>query len=213
MYAHEETADTALPTVSELAAFCSPVVDNLRYAMASTPEGALVLGALPQLLICNLSWGRCDGDVLHVTPSSFSGAPRLKRLELQGHAQLTLAPRCFSGLRLFYLFLGDCGLTEVPAALSEVGRTLLGLDLSYNTQLQIDRAGIDTLLALPRLQSVALQKRAWDEVEGDDIPAILASSLGFSPALWTVESMRHLLSFREEWQKLHTGAPVPELLI
>lgn len=104
------------------------------------------------------------------------------------------------------LKLSDCGLTAVPAALSGVKHTLRKLDLSDNTGLQIDRAGSDTLLSLAALERLDLTKASWTAAGGPDVD----DALSFTPALWTLESVRH---FCPGWQGLHPGAPAPKLLI
>lgn len=57
------------------------------------------------------------------------------------------------------LDLRECGLMAVPSALSGVQHTLRRLNLCENVQLQIYQAGIDTLLALPVLEWVDVQKK------------------------------------------------------
>ena len=90
------------------------------------------------------------------------------------------------------LYLERCGLTEVPAALVAAKQTLQRLDLSGNPQLQLNQAGVDTLLQLLELKSLNLTT--------------------FQPH-WTVESTRYLVKLLVEWQKLHPGAPLPALLV
>ena len=182
--------DAALPTVHQLAALQRPSLTRLRLDMGSAPESALVLGSLPALASCGLAWGG-QRRALQVTPASFAGAPCLSRLLLVG-VQLQLAPRCLSSLRMLEdVCLFNCGLTAVPAALAGAAPNLRQLDLRGNTELQIDQAGFNTLVALPKLRMLNLSDASF----------------------WSVESTRFLAQFLVEWQALHVGAPLPALQI
>ena len=146
-------------------------------------------------MTCQLDWGSREYHVLHVNPASFSGTPGLSMLRLYNVGQLQLVPRSFSSLpALVELALVNCGLTAVPAALSGVRHTLQRLDLICNTEMQIDQAGFDTLLALPVLESVNLKK-----------------SLYPGSSNWTDCSVSFLVRFLSEWQDLRPGAPRPAL--
>ena len=188
----------AQPSVDEFAAFSSPTVSAMWWRMASTPEGTLRLGSLPALVNCCLVWNYIQGHVLHLTkghvlhltPDSFSGATGLTDLKLFHHSRLQMAPRCLRGLSMLVkLRLVDCGLTAVPAELSDVRHTLRLLYISQNAELEISCVGFDTLLSLPKLEILDVNKRS----------------------AWSLESTQYLASFHWEWQKLRPGAPLPEL--
>lgn len=201
---------TELPTVSELAALRSPMLSHIECSMASTPNGNLVLGALPALERCSLIWRDSDERGLHLTADSFSATPRLTSLSLQVFGgQLQLALRAFGGLsQLTHLALSSCGLDLVPVALVGVQHMLRELDLSYNDGLQIDEEGVAILLELRRLRTVELKKHDLGEDCGGTGVEEAYDSL---PALWTVASVTYLADFRSTWQSRHVGATPPKL--
>lgn len=112
---------------------------------------------------------------MHRNSASFQGAPRITNLEVTLEGQLS-------------------GLTAVPAELSAVQQTLRRLDLQLNPDLQIDRAGFDTLLAMPLLEVLDLTGESTESMQ------------------WTASSTRYLVTFHKEWQKLHPGAELPNLV-
>lgn len=192
--AFQSTADEMQPTVSQLAALCSPSLSHLDTAMTSTPDGIFILSGLPALTSCATMWTPFEGHVLHLTPFSFSEATGLTKLTFTDHRQLQLTPHCFDSLSmLVYLSLDNCGLTAVPAALSGVQDTLKTLDLRRNAELQIGQAGFETLLALPALEQIDLRK----SLEPENI------------SQWTVQSSCFLVRFLSEWQDRQPGAPRP----
>lgn len=151
--------NSAMPTVSELVTLHSPVLLEMGWGMTSTADGILILGALPSLNDCHLTWDSQIGHVLHVTPASFGGATGLTSLLLRCHNQVQLEGDCFNSLSVLEdLTLRKCGPTAIPAALSAMQGTLRVLDLSSNRELQIDQAGLATLLALSVLESIDLHE-------------------------------------------------------
>lgn len=186
------TLDLELPTVDHFAVLGGPALSFISCAMASTLEESFSLGTLPALASCRLFWEPQEGDVLHVTPTSFCGAPGVTQLSLWSHAQMQLAPLCFTGLSMLAdLTLDGCGLAAIPAPQAGVQQSLRRLDVSDNTELQIDEAGLKTLLALPALERLVVEK---------------------APN-WTHDSIRFLASFHWEWLKLRPGAALPVLKV
>ena len=70
-----------------------------------------------------------------------------------------------------------------------MGRTLRHLALGQSSELQIDEAGFDTLLALPLLEVLDLR--------------------GTGPL--SLFSTNFLANFHDEWLKLHLGAALPNV--
>ena len=191
-----------LPAAVELAALQSPSLTRLKlYITTRRDDEVMIFGALPALVSCELRWfSSTDARTVQVTPASFRGAPGLIGLSLSSESgqgfemqQLQLAPSCFKSLsRLAALSLVKCGLTAVPAALVAAKQTLERLDLGGNPELQLDQAGVDTLLQLSALKSLSLKTEKQH---------------------WTVSSTRCLAKFLGERHRLRPGAPPLELSI
>ena len=203
---------TELPTVSELANFCSTSLTGMTWHMYSAEDSTLTVGSLPALVNCSLCW---EPDyissshhygphhALNVTPASFSVAARLTRLHIEGPRPLVLAPCCFDGLsQLVKLYLCDCRLLVVPAALAGVGKTLQLLDLYDNAKLQIHQSGYDTLMSLSVLKHINMEN--YTEHCGDHSTEM---------SHWSICSVQFLSRFVFEWCKLRPGVTAPTLMV
>ena len=186
-----------LPTVAELAMLSSPRLTFMGLDIDTSSEGSLSLGALPALTTCQLL-GCGPADVVHLTASSFSGAPNLTQLDLGNISNIHLSPDCFNSLSfLSDLRLVDCGLVLMPPALAAVQGTLRHLNLSNNNRLEIEECGYSILLGLSALERLDL-----------------------SPLSKTITYYRHgcqnvqyLSRFITEWQALRPGVSVPMLTL
>lgn len=159
-----------LPTLAELRSLRSASLTSMTWSVSGT-GGTLKLGALPALCSCSLTWWSDNSKnyALEVSAGSFRGTPALTALSLCGDhsdasdvyqpgVRLIMDLECFSSFSaLESLSLLYCALTGVPPALHGVRRTLRFLDLSENP-LQVDNAGLDTLLTLSSLEEVEIEE-------------------------------------------------------
>jgi hypothetical protein len=129
-----------------------------------------------------------------------------------------------------------CGLTEIPAALSGVGRTLRRLDLSYNPQLQLAPSCFSGISMLEDLKlrycfltaipaALSGVRRTLRRLDLRDNPQLQIDQAGCDTllALQVLESLdltdicidstRFFDKFLVEWQRLHPGVPCLDVSI
>ena len=128
---------------------------------------------------------------------SFKDAAKVETLEICTYGTLTLLPDCFTALTALHtLRLYDCGLANIPAALTALAGSLTSLTVSYTTELQLDSDVVATLLLLRTLRKLHLPKTSLSTAMRDSGTAaadVLEAHLGFQPALWTTRSLQHLV--------------------
>jgi Leucine-rich repeat (LRR) protein len=120
-----------------------------------------------------------------LSPSSPS-FPSLKSLKLS-RLRIQQFPASIAGelLHLKSLDLSDNSLTQLPNALSQI-TTLRDLKINSNKALQLRHSNVDTLAALPQLQSLHFDKSG---VEG-----------------WSQESVETFIAIKLAMPNLHMGS-------
>jgi Leucine-rich repeat (LRR) protein len=112
---------------------------------------------------------------------------------------MTLMPDCFTGLTaLATLQLYECGLTELPPALTALAASLTVLELHDNDDLQLADDDTTTLLTLRKLRRLDLRKSclmgAFSPGSVAEAAIELAAHLSYQPPLWSLGSLQQLLN-------------------
>ena len=139
-------------------------------------------------------------SVLHINRDSFVGAAKLEFFSLHGLGtlQLKLMPDCLSELAgLATIELKECGLTNIPAALTALAGSLTSLALPRNHALQVANEDVVTILALPQLKLLDLRKHAphvtvtYENVRLTEL------------AFWSMRSLQHLCNLQACYHAQH----------
>ena len=141
--------DNGLPHCQQLAALHSNSLTELRVCMLGAPpfDNMLRLVGLPKLQSLQLIGERYLPLNMRIDAASFQGAPMLEELYLAMDEGLELQPGSLVQLSaLAALAMVGCGLRTVPEDVAFLCATLRRLDLSSNESLQIDDAGLASIL-------------------------------------------------------------------
>ena len=218
---HDGTAADVLAPISDnnglpqcqLAALHSNSLTELRVCMLGGPTlgNMLRLGDLPKLRSLSLA-----GDVflpmhMRIDAASFQGAPTLEALRLCFDEGLGLQPGSLMQLSaLTALAITSCGLRTVPEDVALLSATLRQLDLSSNHQLQIDDAGMASILGCSHLERLNLKKAnisCWRRrVELSDVYQRIEQHFtreGYTPVQFSTDSVDHLVQLRSAFLARH----------
>ena len=150
----------------------------------------------------NITHGRlvCDQD-------SFSETEQLESLRLQEHGTVVLMSNCLVALTvLATLELESCGLANIPAAVIALEGSLTSLALPFNPDLQLAHSDIATLLALRKLRKLDLRKILSGSQLNGALARAVKAKLRYSPSLWSVGSLQHLLNLPNAFSARHGHA-------
>ncbi len=145
-----------------------------------------------------------------VDGASFAGAPRLQSLCLQWDDIMVLQNGCLQQLTaVTSLSLVGCGLRSIPADVAALSATLCVLDLSRNDNLQLDNAGVATILCCSRLKTFALYKPGiseWEDRLGLSWRRIEQHILreGYIPVQFSEQSLTNLLRLSSLFRAQHS---------
>jgi len=150
----------------------------------------------------NITRGRLDCD-----QDSFSETEHLRSLRLQEHGTVVLMSNCLACLTvLAKLELESCGLASIPAAVTALEDSLASLALPFNPDLQLADSDVTVLLALRKLRKLDLRKVLSGSQLNGALARAVKAKLRYSPSLWSVGSLQHLLNLPNDFSARHGHA-------